>query len=146
MTGSCAKNPKKKGPVFTATETNITIDGNKVFVPVILGYNGREVKTMLIFDTGASAMVLHENIADTLGIADYTESKAFGVGGIEIDTKRMRLDYVIVGPHRKADLLTHIVAYQGAPMANYNGILGMNFLKGLEYFIDFDKHIIKWQH
>lgn len=139
------KQAERKESVPEKPETRVIIEGNKVFVPVILGYGDREVKTMLIFDTGADSVVVHEHIADTLDITEYVGSRAIGVGGIEISTKKATLDYVVVGPHRKTGLAAHIVDYQGPPIENYNGILGMNFLKGLKYFIDFDKQIIKWQ-
>lgn len=126
------------------SETKVIVRDNKVFVPVILGYQDREVTTSLVFDTGASSIVLHENIADKLGIDQYTPSKGRGVGGITIDAKETKLDYVRVGPHKKTDLVAHIVAYQGPEIEYYNGLLGINFLKGLEYTIDFDQKVIRW--
>ena len=84
------KTAEIKMPVIKKSETHVIIEGNKVFVPVILGYGDREVKTMLIFDTGASSMVLHEHIAGTLNITEYVDSRAIGVGGIEISTKKTK--------------------------------------------------------
>lgn len=125
-------------------ETQVTIKGNKVFVPVVIGYGDNQVETILIFDTGAGSIVLHEQVADRLGVDAYQQGKGRGVGGIEIDTRLTRLAYVKVGPHTKNDLNAAIVSYEGPPEDFYSGLLGMNFLKGLKFEIDFDRQVIRW--
>ncbi len=125
-------------------DTKVLILDNKVFVPVVLGYQGREIETTLIFDTGAGSIVLHQNVAEQLAIETTETSKGRGVGGIEIESRMARLDYVRVGPHRKENLRADIVAYQGTAEDHYNGLLGMNFLRGLTYTIDFDRQVIRW--
>ncbi len=126
-------------------ETQIVIKNNKVFVPVVLGYQDNEIETNLIFDTGAGTIVLHQNVADRLGIDESTQAKGRGVGGIEINTKVAQLNYVKVGPHKKENLRADIIEYQGPEDENYNGLLGMSFLRGLKYEIDFENQIIKWR-
>lgn len=126
------------------TETPVVINKNKVFVPVVLGYADREIETRLLFDTGAGSLVLHSDAARQLGIEDASAARGFGVGGMEIETLTTRLAYVRVGPHQKTDLRVDIIDYQGPPDPDYNGLLGMNFLKGLRYTIDFDKQVIVW--
>ena len=49
-----------------------------------------------------------------------------------------------IGPHTKKDLRADIIAYQGEVDARYNGLLGMNFIRGLKYTIDFDNQVIQW--
>jgi predicted aspartyl protease len=125
-------------------ETPVIIKADRVFVPVVLGYGGRKIEVTLIFDTGANSMVLHQNVAEALGITDPIQAKGYGVGGIEIDAKLARLQSVQVGPFEKQDLRTAIVAYSGPPDSMYDGLLGMNFLRGLKYEIDFDAQVIRW--
>jgi predicted aspartyl protease len=125
-------------------ETRVVIRGSRIFVPVVLGRDGRKVETTLLFDTGASSIVLHQNVADNLGLDDFVQAKGHGVGGVEIDAKVTRLGTVRVGPFEKRDLRVAIVQYTGPPDPQYNGLLGMNFLWGLKYEIDFDRQVIRW--
>jgi len=133
------------GPAPAALpDTKVIIKGNKVFVPVTLAYNGNEVETTLLFDTGAGSIVLHQSVAEQLGIEEYQESRGQGVGGLQINTKATQLGYVVVGPHKKENLRADIIEYQGTEDEDYNGLLGMNFIRGLKYTIDFTHQIIKW--
>jgi hypothetical protein len=128
----------------TVRETKVTIKNNKVYVPVTLAYREKEIQTTLLFDTGASSIILHQNVADQLQIEDFKQSVGRGVGGVQISTKATKLSYVIVGPNRKENLRADIIEYQGTADEKYNGLLGMNFLRGLKYTIDFDRQTIQW--
>jgi len=136
--------PKEEIATDGDRETKVIIKGNRVYVPVILGYKGRKLETTLIFDTGAGDIVIHEDVAGMLGVDDVTRAKGRGVGGVEIDALVGRLDSVKVGPYEKQNLRTAIVTYNGPEDDQYNGLLGMNFLRGLRYDIDFDKQVIRW--
>jgi hypothetical protein len=126
-------------------ETRVIIKNNKVYVPVTLGYENNEIETTLIFDTGAGSIILHANVAQQLGIEQGQASQGEGVGGIKIATRTTRLSFVQVGPFKKDNLRADIIAYEGAGDADYNGLLGMNFIRGLKYTIDFNEQVIRWQ-
>ena len=126
-------------------ETRVIIKNNKVYVPVTLGYENNEIETTLIFDTGAGSIILHANVAQQLGIEQGQASQGEGVGGIKIATRTTRLSFVQVGPFKKDNLRADIIAYEGAADADYNGLLGMNFIRGLKYTIDFNEQVIRWQ-
>jgi len=43
-------------------QTKVAIDGNRVLVPVKLGYRGKEVEATLLLDTGATITTVHQHI------------------------------------------------------------------------------------
>ena len=125
-------------------ETQVIIKGNHVLVPAILGYEGNEVQALLLLDTGATIIALHENIADKLNIQESKVAKAQVAGGKTIHFKLVRLNYVQIGPHKMENVQAGIIKYQGPPV-EHNGLLGMNFLRNFEYSIDYKNQILKWK-
>jgi clan AA aspartic protease (TIGR02281 family) len=125
------------------TETKVIIEGNRVLVPVTLGYDGRETQVLLLLDTGASSVLLHREVAEQLKTKEIKKGKVMVVGGKAIDAELVKLKYVQVGPIRKENVAATVIDHQGPPV-KYQGLLGMNFLKDLEYKVDSKKQIIKW--
>lgn len=126
--------------------TKITVAGGRVLVPATLVYNGYQVNVLLLLDTGSSRTAINTEIADRLNI-NLTETKtaqAQVVGGAVIEVRHLRLSSITVGPHVKKEADILIVQHRGPPV-QYDGLLGMDLLRGLKYDIDFEKQIINWE-
>jgi predicted aspartyl protease len=124
--------------------TQVTISGNHVLVPVTLGYGGNEVQANLVLDTGADLITLHRQIAEQLSLPLTTRADVRVTGGKEIKARIAKLDYVRVGPYEAKEIHALIIFHQGSA-ADHDGLLGMNFLRGLKYDIDFENQVIRWK-
>lgn len=121
------------------------VAGNAVLVPVILGYRGKKIETRLMLDTGASMIALHLEIAKELNIdlRRFKRIRPRVAGGKSINAYVGKLDYVQAGPVKKDNIYVGVIEHQGPPVP-FKGLLGMNFLQGLEYSIDFENQVINW--
>ena len=126
------------------TQTRIIVEGNHILVPVTLKNAGVETETNLLLDTGASQIVLFRSFARQLNVVTLTKGLAQVVGGQTIQVETGQINHFSVGPHTMENALVLIVA-QESDALNYSGLLGMNFLKNVQYTIDYKNQVIRWE-
>ena len=126
--------------------TRVLIRGNAVFVPVTLADGGNEIDVHLLLDTGAAVTLIHTDVAEKLHLDLARAKKVRGqvVGGALITARVVPIGRLTVGPHTKRDWNIAVVRHRGSGM-KYDGLLGMDVLRGLKFRVDFKKQVIVWE-
>ncbi len=125
-------------------ETKIEVRNERILVPALIGHGGREVKTTLVLDTGAAITTLNRTAVGKLNAPVVEKAKLLLPGGKTIAAEVVRLAYLRVGPHRLANFPAAVIEHEG-PRIEYDGLLGMNFLKEVDYRIDLKRRLIEWR-
>jgi clan AA aspartic protease (TIGR02281 family) len=128
----------------TTDETEVTILGQHVIVPVTIKYKGRSLEVNLLLDTGASIITLHEGAVKRLRLPKDKTAHFTTAGGQVIAADMVELDEVRFGPYRQKDVMAGVIEYQQGKAMAFDGLLGMNALKGIGYKINYEKGSILW--
>ena len=125
-----------------ALKTKVVISGLQVFVPVTMRNGSAQTSAMLLLDTGATSSVITPEVAERLGIQESQNVKVGVVGGKVLNARRVVLGQMEVGPVRRSNQAAVIVRQRSGQFGD--GLLGMSFLAGLKYTIDFQAQTINW--
>jgi hypothetical protein len=128
-------------------ETDVTIEANQVLVPVTIGYGLRETKALFLLDTGASHLVLFNELARKLSVASNQKGHSMVAGGTLIETELIVLDYLKLGPLDLKNVEATVIKHEAQTdeAVRFSGLLGMNILRNSRYTIDFENKKIRWQ-
>jgi clan AA aspartic protease (TIGR02281 family) len=125
-------------------KTAITVDRNRIRVPVSIRYKGRTIVVRLILDTGASDTVITPSMAQRLGInlGDTTQGVSMIADGSKVTTYNVIADSVTVGPKTIRGIKLSILPNKDS---EDQGLLGMNFLNEFPHMINMRARTINWQ-
>jgi hypothetical protein len=129
---------------MTADATPVLVKDGRVFVPATIGYGILEAEVLLVLDTGASVTTLFRPAVEPLFMRGLNRTTGRTASGDVVSVELATLDFIRVGPHRREHLRAGIVDTDGKA-AGYDGLLGMDFLRGLDFNIDFERELIVWR-
>ncbi|MDU0460286.1 MAG: retroviral-like aspartic protease family protein [Geobacteraceae bacterium] len=137
-----ARKSKSMGDIENADDsvTTFRLINNHVIVAVSVIFKGREVKGQFVFDTGANSSVISPDLARRLNISDRDTSVAMMQGvGSSGAVSTVVLDAIKLDGKAAGNLEVSVVGF-----ANYDGLLGMDFLAGKKFQIDYHGRKIRW--
>ncbi|MBI9075788.1 MAG: aspartyl protease family protein [Desulfatibacillum sp.] len=141
-----AQSPKTSNPLPTIPHhkgaTNVVIANGQVAVPVQFRHNGKRVTASLLLDTGANTTLISKSVGDQLGLEGGKTVGIQVVGGAVIPGQHVALDEMAVGPHKKRHVT--VIVLDKAGVGGHQGLLGMDFLMGIKFHVDYDRQRIVW--
>lgn len=115
-------------------------DSKGMLVKVILN---DAIGATLVLDTGASTVMLKKSVAEKLGIkldGSLIDAKLTLADGREIKAKQVILKTVKVQDYVASNVAAVIPIEDSNVLIEYDGLLGMSFLKNFNFKIDHDQN------
>lgn len=129
----------------TSRETPVIITrNNSILIPVIIGHRGKTIQTTMILDTGCGLTLLHHPIAQQLQPDFVKQGTTTVADGRKINATHVRLDFLQVGPFMEQNFVASTSYVQNAEQLEFQGLLGMEFLKKHPFQIDTRRSVIRW--
>ncbi len=131
---------------MSGATTKVTVVDNVVLVPVTIEHKGSEMHVLMLLDTGSSRTVVSADTAGRLNI-DLTKARKMWMqvaDGALVEARQIQLNAITLGPHTKKNADILVIKHAGPPV-RYDGLLGMDLLRGLKYNIDFQRQTITWE-
>jgi hypothetical protein len=141
--------PQRLDSANTSTNekiTKVTVQGNRVLVPVTLVYGNKEVDVQLVMDTGATGTAVNSNVADDLyiNVNQARKQKAGVAGGGVIEVSVIQLTSMAIGPHTIRNSTIAVLPPESYAL-DYDGLLGMDVLGKFSFRVDMAKQVIVWE-
>lgn len=129
----------------TSRETPVIITGNNsILIPVVMGHRGKTIKTTMLLDTGCGLTLLHHPITQQLQPDFIRQGTTTVADGRQINATHVRLDFLQVGPFMEQNFIASTSYVQNAEQLEFQGLLGMEFLKKHPFQIDTRRSVIRW--
>lgn len=116
-------------------EVGVERQGDHLFVSAVL--NGK-VKVKLMLDTGSSLVVVSSELARQLGVdtkKDPADIEMTMANGTEVPAKLVKLNTIKVQDASACDVDAAVI-YQEKAFSDFDGLLGMSFLKFFKFEIN----------
>lgn len=123
-------------------ETPVEIHNNSVIVPVQATYGSRVLNLNMILDTGASRTMVYSQKIATLRQPKRAAGKVQVADGNVLDTHQVTFSRLQVGPYSMESAPVGVIDHMG--MSRHDGLLGMDFLRQVDYEVDFERSLIIW--
>ena len=133
----------RQQPVPQYKETKITIQKNRILVPVEIVGTRSSAKVNLIMDTGAQRTFLWRTALPSIGLRKVGRLRAAGITGSKY-ASYVRAKSINVGPYQLQDAVVAVMD-PGRYNTGYDGLLGMDFLMKVKYEIDYERGVIIWK-
>jgi hypothetical protein len=143
-TNKALQRPQLTDDIFStqSKETPVIITNNQILVPVMIGHNGKAIKTFFLLDTGCNITLLHHTVSEIIRPSIIGKTKSIVADGRKVDSQYCKIDFIQVGPYRDENFTATTLRVAGSP--NFHGLLGMEFLRKFPHVIDLENKVIRW--